>query len=99
MRLIFMLMLLCSCCLAAMGCSSVPIDVRLGEQNQTNVNQDAADDEIMIDLLDRAVKNADGDDWEKEWTPGVAATIRKQNEASKEVAAELLKNATENNSK
>lgn len=97
MRLIFMLSLIVACCLWAMGCSSVPIDVRLGEQNQTNVNQDAADDEIMIDLLDRAVKNDEGDDWKAEWTPGVAATIRKQNEASKAVADELLKNAQEKN--
>lgn len=97
MRLIFLLSVIFACCLTAMGCSSVPIDVRLGEQNQTNVNQDAADDEIMIDLLDRAKANKEGDDWEAEWTPGVAATIRKQNEASKAVADELLKNATDKN--
>lgn len=94
---LFSLLLIFACCMCAVGCSSVPIDVRLGEQNQTNVNQDAADDEIMIDLLNRAVAGAEGDDWKAEWTPGVAETVLKQNEASKAVADELLKNATENN--
>lgn len=94
---LFSLLLIFACCLCAVGCSSVPIDVRLGEQNQVNVNQDAADDEIMIDLLNRASAGAEDDDWKAEWTPGVAESVRKQNEASKEVADELLKNAQEKN--
>lgn len=94
------LFLMLTCCLLSVGCvSSTPIDMRLGEQNLVNVNQDAADDETMIDLLNRAKANAEGDKWRDEWTPGVAESIRKQNEASKTVADELLKNAKEKNSK
>lgn len=94
------LFLMLTCCLLAVGCaSSTPIDMRLGEQNLINVNQDAADDETMIDLLTRAKAAKEGDKWQEEWTPGVAESIRKQNEASKTVADELLKNAKEKNSK
>lgn len=99
MKPIFLFLML-TCCLLAVGCaSSTPIDVRLGEQNLTNVNQDAADDETMIDLLTRAKAAKEGDKWQDEWTPGVAESIRKQNEGSKAVAEELLKNAKANNSK
>lgn len=94
------LFLMLTCCLLAVGCaSSTPIDMRLGEQNLINVNQDAADDETMIDLLTRAKAAKEGDKWQEEWTPGVAESIRKQNEASKTVADDLLKNAKEKNSK
>jgi len=97
---LFSVMLVPTFCLFAVGCaSSTPIDVRLGEQNLVNVMQDAADDETMIDLLNRAKANKEGDRWQDEWTPGVAESIRKQNEGSKAVAEELLKNAKALNSK